>query len=170
MTDKHNTLNMIVGRFNPLTKYHKELIETNDIRFVYMTWSEDNDRNPIPAPRKQIITEFSLAGDRIVILCKDLFQALEHASNHIKGPRRIRLHCGSDRQADYQRLNTYTEQLGVKKLIVTSYPRMDDDHSATRLRELARQGDFAKFSELCGYHSCYHQEVYDMLRRTYGCV
>lgn len=170
MTIEINSFHMLVGRLNPMTIYHRDLIEQNRIRYIFLTGTEDAESNPIPARLKVDMTlEAFRHVNYTVVQCSGVFDAIQKA-RAFWAPEHITLHCGSDRAADYQRLNTYSKELGLKELVVQSYDRLDDQHSATHLRQLAKDGNFKEFEQLCGYRPHHIEVAYEVIRHKYGCI
>lgn len=165
---KDNTCSIIIGRFNPLTTFHKSIISTmTGQRFVVTTSSHDEHRNPIQPSTKLRMLEATFQTELSpvrVMLCKDAIDALFVVGEAIKDAEII-LHCGSDRGDDYQRLNRYTDQAGVTIKEVIVHDRLSEEHSATYLRQSAIRGDRDTFDRLCALTPEHREQVYNLIRR-----
>lgn len=174
MTANDNTWHLLVGRFNPLTVYHLDLIRQMPMyhTIIATTQTQGNDKNPIGYRDKYRWMDRALvnAGHyNMLIPSRDVLHAIK-VTHDIYGCTEIVLHCGSDRAEDYLRLNSYTEPEGIRIVDVRSIPRLDSDQSATYVRELAKTGKKKEFKELCGYIGRDKDHAYKAIRDHYGCV
>lgn len=172
MTQKYNATHLIVGRFNPLTKYHAEIIVNQPGIVIGMTTSHNSDKNPLEPNLKYRMLEYAFAKQKqqpVVIMVQDVLQAVIYVGKGFCTPEII-LHCGSDRATDYLRLNTYTEPEGIRIVDVVSTDRLAPEHSATYLRELARDGKKKEFKALCGFRGNHRDVAYRAIRTHYGCI
>lgn len=175
MNQKYNGLYLMVGRFNPLTIYHLEAINKmpEGRSVIGMTKTEGNDKNPLPLGMKDLFLGRSLVDRadpvRVHFHCDDVLNAVIRCKEMYRVDEVV-LYCGSDRAQDYLRLNTYTEPEGIRVVDVVCVDRLDDQHSATYLRELAKLGKKKEFKALCGYVGRDKDKAYDMIRSHYGCI
>ncbi len=157
-----DNISLFVGRFNPLTVYHRQIIEQmTGHRFVMATTSHGN-RDPLETALKiRLLRRMvrSVGGaPSFVASTLNLFDALtltRAACSTINPstPLPVILHCGADRERDCLRLNTYTEQTGIEIVDLVVHNRLDDTHSATHARTLAKLGNWEAFKEICGYNT-----------------
>lgn len=174
MPAKDNVFHVLVGRFNPLTVYHLDVIRTLPMyhSVVATTITQGNDKNPLSYPDKYRWMDRALiqaARYNTLFPCTDVLDAIKN-THRIFGCEEIVLHCGSDRAEDYLRLNSYTEPEGIRIVDVQSIARLDCDQSATYLRELAKQGRKKEFKQLCGYVGRDKDHAYKAIRDHYECV
>lgn len=175
MSQKYNGLYLMVGRFNPLTIYHLDVINNMPLErsVIGMTKSEGDDKNPLSCGMKDQFLERALLDRadpvRVHFHCNDVLHAVFQCKE-IYRVNEVVLYCGSDRAQDYFRLNTYTEPEGIRIVDVVGINRLDDQHSATYLRELAKLGRKKEFKELCGYVGRDKDAAYAAIRSHYGCI
>lgn len=175
MTQNYNRMNLMVGRFNPLTIYHLDAIRKmpENQTLIATTRSQGNDRNPLNAGDKWIFLDRALTTyirpTLVSIRCDDVLDAVLHCKT-LTLSTEVVLYCGSDRAEDYLRLNTYTEPEGIRVVDVVCIERLDDHHSATYLRELAVLGKKKDFKALCGYVGRDKDKAYHAIRNHYGCI
>ena len=170
MNQKYNGLYLMVGRFNPLTVHHAAVINQmpDGQSVVATTMSEGNDKNPIRTKYKLDFMANALTAYPI-FECTDVINGILQCKT-LYGADEVILYCGSDRAQDYLRLNTYTEPEGIRVVDVVCVDRLDEKHSATYLRELAKLGKEKEFKALCGYSGRDRDAAYKMIRSHYGCI
>ena len=170
MAEKHNRVDLVIGRFNPLTIYHKELISAigaKGMTIVATTKTQDAN-NPLAPNIKRLYMHHAHLNVRGIVICKDAVDAILSVKAY--GADEVVIHCGDDRADNYLRLNTYTEPDGVKIVDVVSAKRLHSTHSATYLRALAKDGREQEFMDLCGYRGQCKQFAYRLIRQYYGCI
>lgn len=174
MKTKDN-IHLIVGRFNPLTVYHRDVIEQIAGPCVIAITGSIGPKDPLPLNLKMRLTQEVVdsqhqVNPRYLIPAKDVLDAVRTVGLKFNCPNVI-LHCGSDRAGDYQRLNTYAHETGVESISVVGYEREHENHSATYLRSLAVNGMYDEFMSMCGYaHRADCILVYDAIRSYYASV
>ena len=168
LVEEEKTLYFVWGRMNPPTAGHEKLLDflkakagNNPFR-VYLTQTEDINKNPIPFVQK---VKFARKGfpqyARQIMLDKKLrtiFDAM--TSFYDEGFKRIVIVAGEDRIREYEiTLNKYNGLKGkhgfynFEKITVLSAGKRDPDSkgiegvSGTKLRSYAEEGDFTKFSQ-----------------------
>ncbi len=174
MNTKDN-IHLLVGRFNPLTRYHLRLIESMPHPRAIAVTGSIGRKDPL-----DIATKLTLMGNTIKDVSSNEPFELFHAKHVIDAlkqlgtfptPRPVVLHCGTDRVEDYQRLNTYTHETGVEIVSVVEHVRLEAVHSATYLRLLATTSQEPEFIETCGYTQLSDRQLaYDMIRSYYASV
>lgn len=170
MSQNYNGLYLMVGRFNPLTAYHYEVINSmpDGQSVVAVTRTVGDKKNPLELEEKLNLMAGSITAYPIFD-CADVLDAVLQCKT-LYGATEVILYCGSDRAQDYLRLNTYTEPEGIRVVDVVCVARLDDTHSATHLRSLARQGLKEEFKAVCGYAGKDRDTAYEMIRNHYGCI
>lgn len=168
LVEEEKTLYFVWGRMNPPTAGHEKLLDflkakagNNPFR-IYLTQSEDKNKNPIPYAQK---IKFARKGfpryARQIMMnkkLKTLFDAM--ASFHDEGYKRVVLVAGSDRVREYEiLLNKYNGKKGkhgfynFEKITIMSAGDRDPEAkgvegvSGTKLRGFAEKGDFTKFAQ-----------------------
>src|SRR6056300_708749 len=168
LVEEEKTLYFVWGRMNPPTAGHEKLLDflkakagNNPFR-IYLTQSEDKNKNPIPYEQK---IKFARKGfpryARQIMMdkkLKTLFDAM--SSFYDEGFRRVVIVAGSDRVREYEiTLNKYNGKKGrhgfynFEKIQVLSAGKRDPDSkgiegvSGTKLRGYAESGDFTKFAQ-----------------------
>lgn len=168
LVEEEKTLYFVWGRMNPPTAGHEKLLDflkakagNNPFR-IYLTQSEDENKNPIPFVQK---VKFARKGfpqyARQIMLDKKLrtiFDAM--TSFYDEGFKRVVIVAGEDRLREYEiTLNKYNGLKGkhgfynFEKITVLSAGKRDPDSkglegvSGTKLRDYAKSGDFTKFSQ-----------------------
>lgn len=179
MTTKGN-ISVFMGRFNPFTVYHKDIIEQMEGNKIIVTTSSYDDKNPIGLDLKLELMSNTLNEfypDVTLLHARDAFTALKTVRStcpHLgdwgssDSLLHVTLHCGSDRAGEYLRLNTYTHETGVviEKFVV--HHRINDAQSATRARIFARLGDWKHFREICGYNGSDAERAYESIQKYYA--
>ena len=160
----------VFGRMNPPTLGHELLIakaveislkEKCD-SYVILTKSQDSKKNPIPYRDK--LNALNAALPQINFVDSDKIKTIFDAVNFLieKGYEDLILVCGSDRAADFDALfNKYIHSEDPEtRLNLTSFntaiagkdrdPDSDDASgiSATKARNLAKEGDFESFMRI----------------------
>lgn len=168
LVEEEKTLYFVWGRMNPPTAGHEKLLDFlkakagNNPYRVYLTQTEDKDKNPIPFAQKVKLARKGFPSHaRQIILnkkLKTLFQAMTSFYN--EGFRRVVIVAGSDRIREYDiTLNKYNGKKGkhgfynFEKISVLSAGKRDPDSkgvdgvSGTKLRGFAEKGDFTSFAQ-----------------------
>ena len=168
LVEEEKTLYFVWGRMNPPTAGHEKLLDflkakagNNPFR-IYLTQSEDKNKNPIPFVQK---VKFARKGfpqyARQIMMDKKLktiFDAMTSFYN--EGFKRVVVVAGEDRVREYEiTLNKYNGKKGrhgmynFEKITVMSAGKRDPESkgvegvSGTKLRGYAEADDFTKFSQ-----------------------
>jgi len=168
LVEEEKTLYFVWGRMNPPTAGHEKLLDflkakagNNPFR-IYLTQSEDKNKNPIPFVQK---VKFARKGfpqyARQIMMDKKLktiFDAMTSFYN--EGFKRVVVVAGEDRVREYEiTLNKYNGKKGrhgmynFEKITVMSAGKRDPESkgvegvSGTKLRGYAEAEDFTKFSQ-----------------------
>ena len=168
LVEEEKTLYFVWGRMNPPTSGHEKLLDFlkakagNNPYRIYLTQSEDANKNPIPFTQK---IKFARKGfpqyARQIIMDKKLktiFDAMTSFYN--EGFKRIVIVAGADRVKEYDiTLNKYNGKRGrhglykFEKITVENAGDRDPESkgvegvSGTKLRGFAEKGDFTKFAQ-----------------------
>ncbi len=168
LVEEEKTLYFVWGRMNPPTAGHEKLLDflkakagNNPFR-IYLTQTEDNNKNPIPFVQK---VKFARKGfpqyARQIMLDKKLktiFNAM--TSFYDEGFKRVVIVAGDDRVREYEiTLKKYNGKEGkhgfynFERITVLSAGKRDPESkgvegvSGTKLREYVKSGDFTKFAQ-----------------------
>ena len=168
LVEEEKTLYVVWGRMNPPTTGHEKLLDflkakagNNPFR-IYLTQSEDNNKNPIPFVQKE---KFARKGfpqyARQIMLdkrLKTIFDMMTAVYN--EGFKRVVIVAGSDRVREYDvTLNKYNGKKGrhgfynFEKISVMNAGNRDPEAkgvegvSGTQLRGYVSDGDFTKFAQ-----------------------
>ena len=168
LVEEEKTLYVVWGRMNPPTTGHEKLLDflkakagNNPFR-IYLTQSEDNNKNPIPFVQK---LKFARKGfpqyARQIMLdkrLKTIFDMMTAVYN--EGFKRVVIVAGSDRVREYDvTLNKYNGKKGrhgfynFEKISVMNAGNRDPEAkgvegvSGTQLRGYVSDGDFTKFAQ-----------------------
>ena len=168
LVEEEKTLYVVWGRMNPPTTGHEKLLDflkakagNNPFR-IYLTQSEDNNKNPIPFVQK---VKFARKGfpqyARQIMLdkrLKTIFDMMTAVYN--EGFKRVVIVAGSDRVREYDvTLNKYNGKKGrhgfynFEKISVMNAGNRDPEAkgvegvSGTQLRGYVSDGDFTKFAQ-----------------------
>ena len=155
------------GRFNPVTKGHLKLMEkmVQEARkhsctaILFLSHSQDSKKNPLSYQDKLKFVR-AAAPNGLQVLespAKNVFDAL--ASLGATGYKNVYFVAGEDRETEFKKFDKYKSDFGLHNIyIISAGARKDggsldniENVSATRLRELASQGneaDFIKYSAL----------------------
>ena len=168
LVEEEKTLYFVWGRMNPPTSGHEKLLDFlkakagNNPYRIYLTQSEDANKNPIPFTQK---IKFARKGfpqyARQIIMDKKLktiFDAMTSFYN--EGFKRVVIVAGNDRVKEYDiTLNKYNGKRGrhglykFEKITVENAGDRDPESkgvegvSGTKLRGFAEKGDFTKFAQ-----------------------
>lgn len=168
LVEEEKTLYFVWGRMNPPTAGHEKLLDflkskagNNPFR-IYLTQSEDSNKNPIPFAQK---VKFARKGfpqyARQIMMDKKLKTIFDAMSSFYKeGFKRVVVVAGADRIREYDiTLNKYNGKKGkhgfynFEKILVLNAGNRDPESkgvegvSGTKLREYVKSGDFTKFSQ-----------------------
>ena len=168
LVEEEKTLYFVWGRMNPPTAGHEKLLDflkaksgNNPFR-IYLTQSEDKDKNPIPFVQK---IKFARKGfpqyARQIMMDKNIrtiFDAMTSFYN--EGFKRVVIIAGSDRVREYEiTLNKYNGVKGkhgfynFERIDVLNAGKRDPESkgvegvSGTKLRGYAESGDFTQFAQ-----------------------
>ena len=168
LVEEEKTLYVVWGRMNPPTTGHEKLLDflkakagNNPFR-IYLTQSEDNNKNPIPFVQK---VKFARKGfpqyARQIMLdkrLKTIFDMMTAVYN--EGFKRVVIVAGSDRVREYDvTLNKYNGKKGrhgfynFERITVENAGNRDPEAkgvegvSGTQLRGYVSDGDFTKFAQ-----------------------
>ena len=159
------TLNIVFGRFNPPTKLHGDLLDvaSNMVGDYIIIPSRvvDGKKNPLPVDDKvRIMRQFfprhaeKIVNDPTIIT---LFDVLRKAHN--EGYKRVRLFCGEDSLADYEKIaNEHNYDFENIEVISSAtspggsvLPDPDGDGvegiTSSYMRKCANQNDFKGFKK-----------------------
>lgn len=154
------SVNIVVGRFQPLTKGHTACIEeafkkkSLDTVLVMIDTPDDkvDKKHPFPSSLLEKIYKPLLGKDHILDIIKvknaDIVKIAEILKD--KGYQIASWTCGTDRVKDYTRMSTnYKEKAGLADdFELLEVKRGDDDISATRVRQAISEDDFKTFCAL----------------------
>ena len=168
LVEEEKTLYFVWGRMNPPTAGHEKLLDflkaksgNNPFR-IYLTQSEDKNKNPIPFVQK---IKFARKGfpqyARQIMMDKKIrtiFDAMTSFYN--EGFKRVVIVAGSDRVREYEiTLNKYNGVKGkhgfynFERINVLNAGKRDPESkgvegvSGTKLRGYAESGDFTQFAQ-----------------------
>ena len=168
LVEEEKTLYFVWGRMNPPTAGHEKLLDflkaksgNNPFR-IYLTQSEDKNKNPIPFVQK---IKFARKGfpqyARQIMMDKKIrtiFDAMTSFYN--EGFKRVVIIAGSDRVREYEiTLNKYNGVKGkhgfynFERINVLNAGKRDPESkgvegvSGTKLRGYAESGDFTQFAQ-----------------------
>ena len=145
----NNTLGVYLGRFQPLTKAHYEIIQemarNNDNGIIYITSTSKKsiDKNPFPIDlRVKILEEICPSNITIKVVengfLPDELNKLDYNT--------FNLYSGTDRVESYLKFNKYMEN--DKKINIVEVQRSDEDISATLVRKSLIEDDISTFHNL----------------------
>jgi hypothetical protein len=155
---------MAFGRMNPITNGHQELVkkvkavaqEVGGKAIIILSHTQDKKKNPLSAAQKVKYAKMSFPGVTFKSSNATSPNFLSQAADLYKaGYTHLHMVGGSDRVPEFKRLlNTYNGDLfKFKKIEVHSAGERDPDAdgvagiSASKMREFAAQGKFAKFKK-----------------------
>lgn len=144
---------LFVGRFQPITKTHFEMISSLQDPVVCIVRGQksslDKQRNPFSL-EYQMECLNKLFGDtvRVVVSSSGYLPEVVSSLNEV-GICVRSVHCGSDRYMDYRsQLERHTRTTGVSFSFDLVEHSRTDDVSGTVLRESLRNGDRSRFLQL----------------------
>lgn len=156
-------VNLLVGRFQPMTSGHYKCME-----YIYKKYNKrktvigmievkegktDPEKRPFPTDvfinhyknllevgkDNSLVMDILKINSADIVKIKELFESFYGSKYEIAS-----WSCGSDRFNDYNRMaSKYTPEIQVIEI-----PRTDDDVSATKVREALKEGDHKKFFDL----------------------
>lgn len=137
---------LMVGRFQPLTKAHTNIIEQiskeNDKAIIFVIKS-NNDKSPFNESLQEQMLE-SIKPDNVeIVRLKDAF-FVDYINLMFESD--FTLYCGTDRIKGYTKMASYISN--DKYLTIKEITRTDEDISATMVRESLKNDDYEKFKSL----------------------
>jgi cytidyltransferase-like protein len=149
LNEKVDSVGLFVGRFQPLTKAHTDIIETiakeNDkgIIFLVKAKKKDVEKSPFDEEiQKRLLNEIIPKNIDIVVLPSgyfvDYINELPYSTFNI--------YAGTDRVSSYDRFSQYMAD--DKTLTAKEIKRSDEDISATKVRNALKSDDRESFEKL----------------------
>lgn len=147
-------VNIIIGRFQPLTKGHlkcieqayKEINKSTVICMIDTIESKADERHPFPSILllplyKQLLRSNKLVRDIVLVKNANIVQIVPQLRE--EGYEPISWACGTDRVDSYQRMvDRYGEKIGLSdNFKIIEIKRTDEDISATKCREALLKND-----------------------------
>lgn len=153
-------LNIMIGRFNPPTKLHENIINSMGINsriFIVDGEATKNNlfKNPLPIEYREELFK-NLHPNIKIDICTNAFQALEIVD--LMGYSSINLYCGSDRVKSYESMKKYFPY----KINIVETTRTDDDISASLVRENIRKNNLDYLNQL--HSKIDEDQIYNILR------
>lgn len=165
------------ARMNPPTEGHRRIVErlrseakaTGGVARLYLSKTHDRKRNPLD-PEQKLAYAQKLFPEVEVRLAPTIFAAANELAD--EGCDEATVIVGEDRLARFSKeLPAYvgTDSLGLKQVEVRAVSRTDEDVSATRAREAAKNGDFASFRAMTPTDDeSLARELYEAVRNGMG--
>ena len=179
---ENNSAAFVFGRFNPPTLGHKKLFDqlktVSDVRFVFVSHTQDKKKNPLSWNQKVSImsAQFPEMADYVISdpnikTIIDVMKFLETA-----GHKSVIMVAGSDRVKSFEELlNKYNgKEYNFDSIRVHSAGLRDPDAdslegvSASKAREAAVQGDFDGFATMFAGTDGLKKQIYDAVRKGMG--
>ena len=179
---ENNSAAFVFGRFNPPTLGHKKLFDqlktVSDVRFVFVSHTQDKKKNPLSWNQKVSImsAQFPEMADYVISdpnikTIIDVMKFLEKA-----GHKSVIMVAGSDRVKSFEELlNKYNgKEYNFDSIRVHSAGLRDPDAdslegvSASKAREAAVQGDFDGFATMFAGTDGLKKQIYDAVRQGMG--
>lgn len=171
------------GRMNPPTVGHKKLMKKmideakkrGGEAMLFLSHSQDRKKNPLSYEDKlRFVRSDAPKALRVMDSpARTIYEVVDVLCR--QGYEDFVVVCGSDRVADFQRIENYKEKFGFSSLEVVSSGERDADSddlgssiSASRMREYAKEGDFEAFSKGAGCSRALVEDMYEAVRRGLG--
>lgn len=143
-----HSIGLMVGRFQPLTKVHTEIINQmsneNDTGIVFLVKSgKPSDRNPFNEDIQRKLLDEVLPSNVMVVTLKSGF--FVDYINELNDTEFV-LYAGTDRAESYTKFSSYMND--GKHLSIKEINRTDDDVSATLVRESLKNNNYEAFMNL----------------------
>lgn len=174
------------GRFNPPTRGHAKLINKvkevagTDDHLIFVSQTIDKTPDPTKSKNplswaikiqflKKLFPDVTFATAQEV---KTPFQVLDYLNE--RGYTDIEFVVGSDRMAEFQRMEKYSDDLFNSFKLHSAGSRDPDSDdvvsamSATKAREAAAEGDIGKFRAATGWDSDISKDLMAAVRRGMG--
>lgn len=143
------------GRFNPPTIGHEENIEElkklankyNLRPILFMSWSQDNKKNPLSHKEKADFIKSSIdieISDNSKL--KNAFQILEYYAKEEK-IKKLYFVVGEDRVADFDSMKEYAKKWGIEDFRIIESGKRKKGISGTQMREFVKEDDFISFKK-----------------------
>ncbi len=156
--EDEKTMVFTFGRFNPFTKGHRMLWdavlkESKKQRAdgkIYTSWSQNSKKNPLTPGDKVMYIKKALPKGLTVSEDQSLRNTQQIAKDLIaKGYTKLVLVVGADRLSDFDAMKKQVKEFsdGETTLEVVSFSGKSriGDYSGTKMRQMARDGDFEGF-------------------------
>lgn len=181
---ENNTAIVSFARMNPPTIGHiklmKKIIELgkkhNGVTLLFLSHSSDKKKNPLNYEDKfKIISEVAPKGLNVIHSdARNVFDVLKAVKT--MGASKIIMIAGSDRIKDFSRFEKYIDEIGIESFEVVSSGERDPDSegvegvSATKLRELAKNGNYEEFKKnsACSTNDSLCKLLYNKVREGLG--
>lgn len=161
------------GRFNPPTKGHKRLMETlcneanasdASVRF-YMSETHDSEKNPLDAETKLNVMK-QIFPDQEVRIARNLRIAIDEILS--EGFDEAIFYCGADRYETFKAMENPKEPQ-FKTMTVKMINRSNEDVSASKARQAARDNDWKSFCEFSASNDeIINNRIFVDLRKSLG--
>lgn len=167
-------VNILIGRFQPITKGHikcidRALEEGLPTVLCMIDTADDkvDERHPFPSSMILPLYKAILDVEDVVLVRSADIVSISQA---LKDYEIASWTCGTDRVKDYERMaNRYKTDAGLAEdFHITEIPRDDSDISATKAREALLEGDEREFYKLFPNMSLRDRlkyDVYNVLRK-----
>jgi cytidyltransferase-like protein len=151
LCENNGSVGLMVGRFQPLTKAHTQIIETiskeNDSGIIFLVKgkdsSKDKEKNPFDVEIQQKLLKAVLPGNMsIVVLPSGFF--VDYINELPEST--FNIYAGTDRIKAYESFTKYMAE--GKTLSIKEIVRGDDDISATKVRNSLKEDDIESFKKL----------------------
>ena len=180
---KEDTAVLSFGRMNPPTIGHqklmKKLIEVGKkeggVPMLFLSHSQDKKKNPLSYQEKlKFVRSNAPNGLRVMDSpARTIYEAIDTLVK--QGFVNIIVVCGSDRVEEFSRIENYKEKMGFSSFKIVSSGDRDADSdnlensiSASKMREYAKEEDFANFAKGAGCAKSLIKDMYESVRKGMG--
>ena len=180
---KEDTAVLSFGRMNPPTIGHqklmKKLIEVgkkeSGVPMLFLSHSQDKKKNPLSYQEKlKFVRSNAPSGLRVMDSpARTIYEAIDTLVQ--QGFVNIIVVCGSDRIAEFSRIENYKEKMGFSSFKIISSGERDADSdnlensiSASKMREYAKEEDYDSFAKGAGCSKSLIRDMYDSTRKGMG--
>lgn len=152
----------VFGRFNPPTIGHEKLIgklsevsrSTNAAPFVFLSQTQDGEKNPLPWDKKAYF--FSKMFPGVPVVNDQGISTMTHVLEMFQdqGYDDISMVVGDDRVDAFKWIYQYLDDFGIKNFNIISAGERDPDAdgatgaSASKARELVANNNFEEFNRI----------------------
>lgn len=180
---KEDTAVLSFGRMNPPTIGHQKLMKKivevaqkeNASPMLFLSHSQDKKKNPLSYEDKlKFVRSNAPKGLRVMDSpARTIYEAIDTLVK--QGFVNIVVICGSDRIAEFSRIENYREKMGFSSFKIVSSGERDSDSdnlensiSASKMREYAKEENFELFSKGAGCSKSLIKDMYDSVRKGMG--